>query len=360
MSTPTYTDITTTDLGNGEHEVRATIPADTLSTYRERALKDIGKNTEVPGFRKGHVPEDLLVGHVGESRVMERAANLALAAVFPEIVQETKLRVIGAPQVAITKLAKDNPLEFTATVAVMPEVTLPKNYQSLAAEIFTKEETLDVSDDEVHETLAHIRRQRAQIESFEKQKADGVEKPEMPELADEDLPELTDDFVKTLGDFASVDAFTQKVRENILEEKKLRDTEKKRIEAVERILEKTQLALPTLLINQEVARIQAQLEADLKNAGLELNAYLAQVGKTLEELQKEWRPEGEKRAKLQLVLNTIAAEHDIAPEKEAVEREVEHVKTHHPDADEAAVRAFVTTTTRNQAVLAWLENTKKH
>lgn len=358
MTQEQYTNVTTTKSGDSQYEITATIPAEVMSTYRAKAIAALGKDMEVPGFRKGHVPEDMLVGHVGESKVMERAGNLALSAIYPKIVVDENINAIGSPQIQITKLAKDNPLEFKAVTAVMPEVALP-DYEKIAKEIFSKEEKFEVEDNEVEETLKHIRRQRAQVESYEKQKNEGVENPQMAEISDDDLPELTDDFVKTLGDFENVDEFEKKVRENILEEKKLRGREKKRVETIEKIIEESKIELPDLLIEQELNRIQMQMESDVAQTGTKLEDYLKNIDKTIEDLRTDWKPEAEKRAKLQLILNKIAAEKEIQPDEASVKKEIEHVLKHYPQAEEANVRIYVETTKRNEMVFQWLEDAAK-
>ncbi len=354
MNATQYTNVTVTELEGSECEIRATIPAEILTQYRTKAVKELGSSVEVPGFRKGHVPEDMLIGHLGESRIMERAANMALSDIYPKIVVSENIEALGAPRINITKLAQGNALEFTATTAVMPAITLP-NYQKIAKDIFSKEETFDVSDDEVAETLKHIRRERGRIEAYEKQKNDGVESPELPEIADDELPELTDEFVQQLGDFKTVADFEKKVRENILEEKKLRGNEKKRMETLEKIIADTKVVIPKLFIDEETRRMHAQMEAQVAQTGTKFEDYLKNINKTIEELYTEWKPEAEKRAKLQLILNTIAKEQELTPDADMVQREVDHIKKSYPQADEENIRIYVATTKRNEMVLDQLE-----
>ncbi len=354
MSDTQYTEVKTKKIDGGEYEISATISAELLATCRIKAIKSLGADVEVPGFRKGKVPEDMLIGHIGESKVMERAANLALAQVYPLIVKEENIDAIGSPKIQLTKLADGNPLEFTATTAVMPEIKLA-DYKKIAKKIFSTKETFEVTDKDLEETLTHVRRQRAQIDSYEQQKKDGADQPKLPEIKEEDLPELTDEFVKTLGDFENVDAFATKVRENILEEKKLRGIEKKRIETVEKIIADSNFELPKLLIDQEIYRIQAQMEEDIAKTGTKLEDYLKNVGKTIEELHIDWKPEAQKRGKLQLILNAIAKEQNITTDADEVQKEVTHVKEHYPDAEEENIRVYVETTKRNEMVFKFLE-----
>lgn len=353
-----YADLKVKELKGSEVEISASVSADALGEAYKKSLKKLGENTKMDGFRKGHVPENIIVKEFGEGYVLEHAAQDLLSHVYPAIVIDEKVLAIGQPQIQITKLAPGNALEFTAKTAVMPEVNLP-DYKKIAKKEFGKKSDLEVNDKDVEDALKHIRHQRAQIESFEKQKKDGVEKPDLTKVDDKNLPELTDDFVKTLGDFKDVDAFTAKVRENLGEEKKLKDSDKKRMETVEEIIKQTKLELPTILISSELQRIQAQFEGEIAQTGTKLEDYLKKIDKTIEELRKEWEPEAEKRGKLQLILNKIAAENDIKPTNEDVEKEVAHVLEHYKDADPQNVRVYIETTKTNELVFKYLEGVSK-
>jgi len=359
-----YTNLKTKKLANSELEISASIPAKVLLTFRKEAIDSKRQDIELPGFRKGHVPEDMLIAHIGESSIMEQAGNKALSHIYPKIILAENIDAIGSPRIQIIKLANGNDLEFTATTAIMPKIELA-DYKKIAKKIFSVNETFEVTDDELKDTLTHIRRQRAQVEYYEKQKKDssniGGDHPEVKDFADtkpEDLPELTDEFVQTLGDFKTAEDFKTKVRENILEEKKLRGIEKKRIKAVEDIITGSKIELPDLLVEQEIGRIQAQMEADVTQTGTKLEDYLKNINKTMEDLHKDWRSEAEKRAKLQLILNKIAKDEKITLDDEEVKKEITHIKTHYPDADEENIRIYVETTKSNEMAFKFLETLK--
>ncbi|MFC1775564.1 hypothetical protein ACFLY0_01860, partial [Patescibacteria group bacterium] len=82
------------------------------------------------------------------------------------------------------------------------------------------------------------------------------------------------------------------------------------------------------------------------------------IKKTEEDLKKEWRTDAEKRAKTQLVLNKIAVEEKIVPEKEKIDHEVKHLMEHYKDADENAARSYVETILTNELVFQFLEGGK--
>ncbi|KKR53892.1 MAG: Trigger factor, partial [Parcubacteria group bacterium GW2011_GWA1_40_21] len=61
-------------LENSEIEFESEIGSEHLKSYRDKALEKMRKEAELPGFRKGHVPESMLVGKVGELSILEEGA----------------------------------------------------------------------------------------------------------------------------------------------------------------------------------------------------------------------------------------------------------------------------------------------
>ncbi len=114
-------------------ELRGELPTDTFESFREAALDAIGKEVTLPGFRPGHVPKEVLTREIGEHKVLERMAELALSNHYPKILEENKIDALGRPSISITKLAAGNPLGFTIVTAIHPEIKLP-DYLKLAKE----------------------------------------------------------------------------------------------------------------------------------------------------------------------------------------------------------------------------------
>lgn len=360
------------------------IPYSELEAHRAAALEELGKDIEVEGFRKGHVPEKMLVDKIGEGRLLQEMAERALARAYPRALKEHNIDAIGHPKISITKLAPENPLGFTATVAVMPDVTLP-NYKALAKEVNGNAPSAEVTDEDVEKQMKDIMRQRIayerlqqkaaqqQSESSENEKgAADLPTPETvsknedaptdpSEIAESDLPELTDEYVKGLGQdgqFASVDDFKSKIREHLTIEKEREAAAKHRGALTDRIIEETELTVPEVMIDAELNQMFAQMEEEIKRANLSMDDYLNHIKKSREDLKTEWRPAAEKRAKLQLVLNAIAQNESTTPDADAIEAQVAELKKQYPDADEAKVRTYVASVLTNEAVLKMLEEQK--
>lgn len=342
------------------------VPEETLHSHRAFAVESIAQHVTLDGFRKGKVPEKVLIEKVGEMAILTETAEITISHLYPHILGSEKLDAIGSPKVTITKLAPQNPLHFTLEVALMPEVQLP-DYKAIAKKQNAEKVNVDVTDAEVDEAVIRVQRQklaydRLQNKAKMKQAETGVDAAPTPEFieTEEDfaklpLPELNDEYVKTLGGFETVDAFKSDIRKHLSAEKERDVTSKRRASLTDAIVDGTKVDLPAILTESELGQMFAEMESDITRAGMKIEDYLEHVKKTREDLAKEWTPVAEKRAKLQLVLNEIAKKEDVKPDEALVATEMSGLLAKFENADPARVRVYVETVLTNDAVLKMLE-----
>jgi FKBP-type peptidyl-prolyl cis-trans isomerase (trigger factor) len=352
----TYENLSVKKLDKSRVEISASIPVEMWEKFRSQALKNINESVTMDGFRKGMVPENVLVGKVGEMPILEEMAELALSKAYVDIIVDGAIDAIGKPRVELTKLAKGNPLEFKATLSVIPEVKLPE-YKKLAAEEVKKSspDEEEVTDKDVDDAILKIRKSRVSHEGHDH---DNLTPEEHDKMVEENLPEFNDEFVKTLGKFENIEDFKIKIRELLAEEKKDAAREKRRIRIADAIEGGATIDLPEIMIESELDRMQAQFEADIGRMNVKLEDYLKHAKKSVEEIRNEWRSHAEKKAKLQLVLNEIAKKEKIEPSAEEVEKEVDHIDEHYKEADRERATVYAVTVLTNEKVFEWLENQK--
>lgn len=328
------TDIRVTRLPNAEVEIHATVRPEALAPFRDRAVKHLLEDAELPGFRKGKVPEKMFVERVGEMRILEEAAERAIAAAYMEIITDEQLSPLGRPEVTVKTLAPGNPLVFSMKSALTPTVTLP-DYRALAGSAMREtEKPTEVSD--------------AELSTFVNQ---------LVKRKEGEDAELTLDEVKKFGAFESVSDFKDKIRIHLAEEKVRATREKKRMRAIEAIVAAASMEIPNILIESELDRMTGQFEADITRLGGTFDEYLKKTNKTVEALRAEWRTDAEKRAKVQIALNEIAAKEGVVPPKDIVDNEVKRLLEHHAGLDESRARGYVETLIVNEEVFRFLENT---
>lgn len=358
-------------------KITGEIPYEEIEKQRSKTLKTLGRNVRIDGFREGHVPEAILVQKIGELPLLTEMAEASLSVVYPEVLKAHSIDAIGQPKIEITKIALQNPLSFTATVAVLPPIKLA-DYKKIAGELNKKKEDVLVTDEDVEKQVEEILRQKAAYERLQKKAASGQpeshthadgtvhegpahddEGKPLEDIKDLVLPELNDEFVKTLGapgQFENVADFKAKIREHLAIEKKREAEAKHRASVTDKIVAESEFELPEILVDSELGQMFGQMEEDIKRAGLSMDDYLNHMKKTREDLKKEWSPTAEKRARLQLVLNEIAKKEEITPDAAKVEAEAKHLLEHYKNADANRVKIYVASVMQNEEVMKFLES----
>jgi len=342
----------TKKLPDCEVEITAEITKEALEDYKVKALKKIKEFAEIPGFRKGHVPEAKLKEKFGEMGILEDAGEMAINDSAIEILVESKVNFLGRPDIAISKIAVGSPIEFKIKATVMPDVKLPDYKKIAKKENGAVEKIEEVTEKQVEETIEQIRKMYAEQNHHH---APGEVHKEGEEL---NLPEINDEFVKKLGDFKDVTDFKAKLKVNIAKEKEIHAKDKKRGKMLEKLVAETKIEMPKLVILGELDKMENQFKGDIAQMGLQPEEYLKHIKKTWEDLRKEWYPDAEKRAKTQLILQKISLEEKIEPNKELMEKEIKHLTEQYKGADPERVKAYVEMVLVNDAVLKFLESQK--
>jgi FKBP-type peptidyl-prolyl cis-trans isomerase (trigger factor) len=333
-------------LPNSMMEISGSVPAEVFDGYRNEAIKRIGKDVELPGFRKGHVPEKMLSARIGEASILEEMAELAISRAYAEIIIGEKIDALGRPEVSIIKIAMGNPLEFTLKTAVFPEVKLA-DYKKIAGKITKKKEIIEVTKEDTEKTVAQVQRMRAQSEATKAGK-------EFDEKAE--LPELDDAFVKTLGDYSDVADFMAKLEADIKFQKERDARDKVRVAIMEELVKESAIDLPEIIVDQELHRMEDEFSHEIKRMGMTLEAYSKATSKTHDDMHKEWRPDAEKRAKVQLIASKIAEEERLRPEESEIENEGRILREQYPDANPERVRSYIDMLLTNEKVFKFLES----
>ncbi len=360
-----YKDIKLTNLPDREVEIIGAITAEKMAVMREKALKKFKEDLELPGFRKGNAPDSLVAQKVGEMRLLEEAAEIALQEEYPNIIDEHKIDAIGRPEIIITKLAPGNDLEFKVKTSLYPDVKLA-DYKKTARIALSKRSedartdktsAMTVSDSEIDEVIKDIQRNIAHQKLHMKNDGPDHTHNHAP-IKDEDLPPVDDNFIKMLGDFKDVADFRSKIKENISAEKAVKEKDKRRVEILETIMKDSTIDLPKIIVDGEMEKMLAQFKDDISKNGLTYDNYLKHIKKTENDLKLEWKDTALKRAKSQVILNTIAKEENIVPKEEDVKKEMENILTHYKDVDRFRARMYVETFMTNELVFQFLESQK--
>jgi FKBP-type peptidyl-prolyl cis-trans isomerase (trigger factor) len=329
-------DVSITKLPQSEVEVSGEVSVEELEAAFKKALAEAQVNAEMPGFRKGQVPVDLVLREVGEDRILHRAAEFALGKAWPEAIEAHHLQAIGLPDIQVLKLARGNPLLWKARVGILPEIELP-DYRAIARRMRT-ESVLQSRNSDISRSDESITDFRDSDMSNE----GGIvtEKNNVPGAS--------------IGDN----------KKSETKEDPQREKEKQRLALLEKIASETKLEIPPALAEAEKIKMIGELRAGLEGMGLKWEDYLNHIKKNEKEIVEGFAAEAEKRARFGLVLREIAKREHIDPTREEVEARVRQIVPSYSSQEQKAldkdrIAAYAYGVLRNEKVFELLENLEK-
>lgn len=177
-------------------------------------------------------------------------------------------------------------------------------------------------------------------------------------------PEVNDNFARSLGRFADVTELKENVKEGLAQEKKMKESQRTRLEILDNIISQSKIEVPESLLNKQLDIMVADFDRTLHGKGLELGLYLARIGKTQEELKEEWTKDAEKQVKISLVLRRLAKDLKIEASQVEIEEMAGQViqsaiangETTPADIDPIKIKESIESRIVNEKALEYIES----
>ena len=138
------------------------VEAEKFDAALTRAYKKNVKNFNVPGFRKGKVPMNVVKKYYGIEVLLEDAVNFAIEGSYSEVLKENNIIPVDYPKIDVVEVGEGKDFVYTAEVTVYPEVELGE-YKGLSIE----KKTYEVTEEEVSKKLKEMQEKNARIETKE-------------------------------------------------------------------------------------------------------------------------------------------------------------------------------------------------
>ncbi len=413
----------TNKLSKTDIELEFEVLAKDFNIFIERAIKELSQDLEIKGFRKGNVPIEIAKEQLNKEAILSKAAEKAAQKEYNEYLLENDPQVISQPELNVLKLAENNDFLFKIKITLLPEVILP-DYKSIAKKV--ESEKVEIKEQEIKQTLDWLQRTRAKksakqgpaekgdfveieyssvqigeqkdafllgegklIPGFE-ENIIGMEAGEVKkevrikvpvnnknkEIAGKEMvfqiklksvfkmeiPELSDEFAISLGKFKNLQELKSNIQKGIEEEKKEGEKQRKRAEILNKISEKTEIEIPTILIEKEQKTLIINLKEQVKNKlNLAFEDYLKQIKKTEQEVLDSLNQEAEKRVKQVLILKKIAEQEKIDVSEQEVKEEADKMLKQYQDEkqvdiDPEKLKSYTKEAIKSEKVLQLLEN----
>ncbi|MCL5095408.1 MAG: hypothetical protein M1575_01655 [Patescibacteria group bacterium] len=127
-------------LANGTIELTITIPWSEIKSAYDLVVDDLIKETELPGFRKGKAPRNLVEEKMDKSKVYEEVLKKIVPQYYATAIKQENLAPIVSPQIEIIAAKEKTDWQFRAKTCEKPEVKLG-NYQEAIASLKKEKQT---------------------------------------------------------------------------------------------------------------------------------------------------------------------------------------------------------------------------
>ena len=151
-------------------ELTISLGTEELKAAEQVALTKLAKEVKIEGFRKGKAPLELVAAQVDQTILRQETLENALSKAVAEAFLKEDIKAIDRPEVDVKKFIPGTELEFTATTEIMPKVELG-DYKNLKV----KKDTVEVSKEEVSETIDRILKNFAEKKKVDRKSKDGDE-----------------------------------------------------------------------------------------------------------------------------------------------------------------------------------------
>lgn len=151
---------------NNEITLKVMVDKSEFNKAVNEAYKKTKHKFNIPGFRKGKAPKQIIQQRYGKEVFYEEAINIAFPKAYEKALDDLNIDPVDQPEIDIENIDPDKDLEFTAKVEVMPEIEI-SDYKGLEAE----KTKFQVTDEEIDMELKTMQEQNARMITIEDREA---------------------------------------------------------------------------------------------------------------------------------------------------------------------------------------------
>jgi trigger factor len=361
------------------------VPFAELEPSLKKAYREIASQVNIPGFRKGKVPAQVIDQRVGRGAVLQEAVEDVIPQQIFAAVQEHSVKLLGRPSVDNLEFGDGQPLKFTADIDVRPELVLPE-LSSIKVEV----EPVQVGDSEINDQLDGLREKFVTLKTVERPAADGdfvqidlaatVEGAEVEggsatnlshqvgsgtllngldeavaglsagesatftsqlvagehagkdadvkvtvrTVKEKELPALDDDFAQLASEFDTLGELRGDIEERITRVKRVEQLYAARDKALAELVSRAAVPAPESVVEEEVASRKQAMIDQLERMGASMDEYLRAEAKTEEQVDAELAEAAAEGVRIQLVLDSLAEQENIQVSDDEFGHEIVH------------------------------------
>lgn len=246
--------VTTEKLKKSALKLDITVEVEKVKKAYEDVLEEKVKTTKIEGFREGKAPKNMVEEKIGPSNLYGEVINLLLQTTYIQAISEQRINPMSNPRIEIKEFDLEKDFVYTAEIAIQPEVKVGEIKKDLEKRLKERNEQLKKDNEE-------------KIKKGEELKIDHAH------LNINDVLEL--------------------------------------------LIEKSDVEIADVLIDEEANRLLNQFLQQIKTIGLSLEDYLKAQQTTIEKIQEDYKKSAENNLKAEFILSQMVKDKNIEiPESE--------------------------------------------
>ncbi len=116
---------------DGTVQINFTVPYKNIEVARKTSIEELGKDIEIPGFRKGNAPEAEMVKHIPQDKVIQGTLSKILPEELGKVIKDERLKPAMYPRYELMKAVDGEPWEIRATTCELPDIKLGEYKKAL-------------------------------------------------------------------------------------------------------------------------------------------------------------------------------------------------------------------------------------
>ena len=359
---------TTVDkLSDTRVKLTVNVPFAELDQEIDQAYAAIAQQVSIPGFRKGKAPRQLIDARFGRGPILEQVVNDMLPSRYEQAVQSEDLKVIGQPDVDISKIEDKDFVEFTAEVDIRPEFEVP-DFSKISVTVpalKADEEDVDKALEELAERFGELKDTKRKMktgdyaiiditaevdgEKIEEASTEGLSysigddnlikgldtalrgmktgedneftstiqsgehkdeeatfKVHVQQTKERKLPAMDDEFAQMASEYDTIEELRETTKTEVEESKKAEQAGQIRDEVLKAALADVDFELPQSVVDEQAHAQLHQILGQLAHDEKALAQLLEAQGTSREEFDKQTREQAEESVRTQIFLDAVA------------------------------------------------------
>lgn len=359
---------TTVDkLSDTRVKLTVNVPFAELDQEIDQAYAAIAQQVSIPGFRKGKAPRQLIDARFGRGPILEQVVNDMLPSRYEQAVQSEDLKVIGQPDVDISKIEDKDFVEFTAEVDVRPEFEVPdfSEISITVPAIKAGEEDVDKALEDLAERFGELKDTKRKMktgdyaiiditaevdgEKIEEASTEGLSysigddnlikgldtslrgmktgednefsstiqsgeykdeeatfKVHVQQTKERKLPDMDDEFAQMASEYDTIEELREATKTEVEESKKAEQAGQIRDEVLKAALADVDFELPQSVVDEQAHAQLHQILGQLAHDEKALAQLLEAQGTSREEFDQQTREQAEESVRTQIFLDAVA------------------------------------------------------